>query len=91
MGFKIDFEFFEVEQFYLIFPGKKFFKGISQINFNFRGRNKFIEDFQLKNFIKGFLKLGGGRSWLSLPHYLISASSLYLPRPPTLLVMMMNE
>ena len=53
MGLKIDFEFFEVGQFYLGFPAKKFHKGISQINFNFRGRNTFIEDYLLKNFIKG--------------------------------------
>ena len=54
MGLKIDFEFFEVGQFYWRFPAKKFYKGISQINFNFRGRNKFIEDLLLKNFIKEF-------------------------------------
>ena len=54
MGLKIDFEFFKVGQFYLGFPAKKFYKGISQINFNFRGRNKFIEDFLQKKFIKEF-------------------------------------
>ena len=33
MGLKIDFEFFKVGQFYLGFPAKKFYKGISNINF----------------------------------------------------------
>ena len=32
MGLKIDFEFFEVGQFYLGFPAKNFFGGISFIN-----------------------------------------------------------
>ena len=56
MGLKIDFEFFEVGQIYWRFHAKKFYKGISQINFDFSRLGKFIEHFQLKNIKKGFLK-----------------------------------
>ena len=52
MGLKIDFEFFKVGQMYRRFTAKKFYKGISQINFDFSRSDKFIEDFQLKNFIR---------------------------------------
>ena len=31
------------------------------------------------------------KNWQGLPHHLISASSLNLPRPPTLLVMMNDD
>ena len=41
MGLKIDFEFFEVGQIYWRFPAKKFYKGISQINFDFSRSDKF--------------------------------------------------
>ena len=67
MGLKIDFEFFEVGQFYWRFPAKKNYKGISQINFKFWGRNKFIEDFLLKKFRRRGVAVMNTR----LPHFLL--------------------
>ena len=55
MGIKLDFEFFEVGQIYKRFPAKKFYKGISSINFDFSRSDRFTKEFPFKSFIRGFL------------------------------------
>ena len=55
MGLKLDFEFWNFGQIYKRFPAKKFYKGISLINFDFLRSEHFTKEFPYKIFIRGFL------------------------------------